>query len=501
MNKILAAALALTSALMVHPQSSGSPDMERIVILHTNDTHSQIDPDSKDLGGILRRKVLIDSIRNAEKNVLLIDAGDAVQGSVYFTLFGGEVERKMMNALGYDYQIMGNHELDNGVEALARQWTLADAELLSTNYDLSSGTPLESIVKPYAIRQIGGRKIGLIAINVDPYGLVSPDNYAGVRYLDGLKAANATAWHLKHNEKCDLVIAVTHIGYKSRPGCNDCELAAESEDIDLIIGGHSHTLIDPAGDMGRQVNAKGDTILLAQLDKGGARLGQIVIEPGRKPVAKLIQVDRRLDSRIDSAAAAILNPYRHSVDSILSIPVGKSLADFPHRSTQLSNLVSDFVSDKGSALAGRKVDMAIMNRGGIRCGMPKGVVTKGLMMQMLPFDNRVVVIEIKGRDLQEAFDVMAARGGDAISREARARINKDTRKAENVEINGEPIDPQRIYLVATIDYLAKGGDYMEPLTRGKLVMRSHNLLYDDVMERIGHLKGKKIKADETQRWY
>lgn len=500
MNKILMAALALTSAIMIQAQSHDAPAMERIVILHTNDTHSQIDPDGKDLGGILRRKVLIDSVRNAEKNVLLIDAGDAVQGSVYFTLFGGEVERKMMNALGYDYQIMGNHELDNGVEALARQWSQANAELLSTNYDLS-GTALEGIVKPYAIREIGGRKIGLIAINVDPYGLVSPDNYAGVRYLDGLKAANATAWHLKHNEKCDMVIAVSHIGYKSGPGYNDCDLAAGSEDIDLIIGGHSHTLIDPAGDLGRKVNAKGDTILLAQLDKGGARLGEIVIEPGRKPEAKLLRVDRRLDSRIDSEAAAILLPYRHSVDSILSIPVGRSASEFPHRSTQLSNLISDFVSEQGSALAGRKVDMAIMNRGGIRCGMPKGEITKGLMMQMLPFDNRIDVIEIKGSDLQEAFNVMAGRGGDAISREARARINRETRKAENVEINGEPIDSERIYLVATIDYLAKGGDYMEPLTRGKLLKRSDNLLYDDMIERIGHLKKKKIEADKTERWY
>ncbi len=120
-------------------------DAEELVILHTNDTHSQIEPNDRDLGGILRRKVLVDSVRTVHDNVLLIDAGDAVQGTLYFTLYGGEVERKMMNALGYDIQILGNHEFDNGMEALAEQWRGVNAEKLSTNYDMR-GTPLDTLL-------------------------------------------------------------------------------------------------------------------------------------------------------------------------------------------------------------------------------------------------------------------------------------------------------------------------------------------------------------------
>lgn len=492
----------LATVLTVITLSAQSAEKERIVLVHTNDTHSHIDPTSNGEGGILRRKVLTDSIRNAEKNVIVIDAGDALQGSVYFTLFGGEVERKMMNAVGYDYQIMGNHEFDNGLESLANQWKQANAELLSTNYDLS-GTPLDGIVKPYAINETGGRKLGIIAINVDPYGLVAPHNYENVEYLDGIKAANATAWHLKHNEKCDMVIAVTHIGYSSRPGYNDLDLAGASEDIDIIIGGHSHTRIDPNSKQAHAVNAKGDTILIAQAGKWGREIGEVIIEPDGKTTSNLIKVDSRLDNSIDPEAAAILAPYRHSVDSILSVKVGRSASKMVQGSTELVNMISDLVAEIGSNMAGRKVDLALMNRGGIRCDLPKSDITKGLLMQMMPFDNRITLLELKGSDLTDAFDVMAGRNGDGVSSEVRAKYDSETKKSSEVTINGEPIDPDRIYLISTIDYLAEGGDYMKPLTKGKIIGVSTKVVYDDM---IDHLKssrerrGKKLKPDTTKRW-
>ena len=131
-----------------------------LVILHTNDTHSAIDPDDKGLGGIVRRKVLTDSVRASQPNVLLVDAGDAVQGTLYFTLYDGEVERRLMNELGYDIQILGNHEFDNGMERLAAQWRQLNAQRLSSNYDFR-GTPLDSVFKPYAIKEYDGKKIGI----------------------------------------------------------------------------------------------------------------------------------------------------------------------------------------------------------------------------------------------------------------------------------------------------------------------------------------------------
>ena len=153
---------------------------EKLVILHTNDTHSQIDPDDKDnRGGIARRKVIVDSVRGAEKNMLLVDAGDAVQGTLYFNLYGGVVEQKAMNALGYDLRILGNHEFDNGIDALAKVLDESDAEFLATNYKLDN-TPLAEEFEKYSIREFDGKRIGFIAINLKPEGMIADGNYNGL---------------------------------------------------------------------------------------------------------------------------------------------------------------------------------------------------------------------------------------------------------------------------------------------------------------------------------
>lgn len=484
--------------------AAAADDGGRLVILHTNDTHSRIDPDDKGRGGILRRKVLVDSVRSIEPNVMLVDAGDAVQGTLYYSLFGGEVERKLMNALGYDIQILGNHEFDNGMEVLAREWSQLNAEKLSTNYDVR-GTELDSIMKPYTVREFGGRRIGFLAINLDPEGMISAANSRGVVYLDGLKAANATAWHLRHNERCDLVVAITHIGYTNAPGYTDTDIAAGSEDIDIIIGGHTHTLVDPENPStptSRMVNAVGDTILVAQTGALGAWLGEIDIDlTTLKPEYKLITVDSRLDGRIDGETAAILDPYRHSVDSILGIKIGTVSAPLTKADWSLVNLITDFVALEGERLTGAPVDLAFMNRGGIRCDMPAGTLTQGLVMQMMPFDNRVVVLDISGRDLLASFDVMAGRGGDGVSDGVTAVIDPSTGRCTSVRINGKEIDPDRTYRLATIDYLALGGDYMSPLKNGHEVARSENILYKDAIDHFLRLKksGKKVKSKPGAR--
>lgn len=494
-----AAAMALSLAVASADEPAG-----HLVILHTNDTHSRIDPMDNGRGGLLRRKVVIDSVRAAEPEVLLIDAGDAVQGTLYFSLFGGEVERKLMNALGYDIQILGNHEFDNGMESLARQWSQLNAEKLSTNYDVR-GSKLEGILKPYTVREVGGRKIGFLAINLDPDGMISAANSRGVAYLDGIKAANAMAWYLRNIEHCDLVIAISHIGYAVAPGYVDLDLARASEDIDIIIGGHSHTLVDPANPAGpssKVANADGDSILVAQAGALGAWVGKIDIDLADLTTDySVIAIDGRLDDRIDPSTAAILEPYRHDVDSILTLKVGYAATPLVKEDWGLINFVTDFVGHRGGELTDRKIDLALMNRGGIRCDMPKGSVTQGLLMQMLPFDNRVVVIELSGRDLLEAFDVMASRGGDGVSGNVRAEFDSETRKCTDVRIDGRPIDPDKIYTVATIDYLALGGDFLRSLKNGKEIARSNRILYDDFIDyfKNGPMKRKKAVAKPGSR--
>ncbi len=481
--------------------ASVAVDADKLVILHTNDTHSQIDSTDDGRGGILRRKVLIDSVRAAEPNVILIDAGDVVQGTLYFTLYAGEVERKMMNELGYDIQILGNHEFDNGVEALADMYSKMNASKLSTNYDFS-GTALDGLFKPYEIREIGGKRIAFMGINIDPEGMIASKNCVGVKYLDGFKAANATAWHLKHNEKVDMVVAITHIGYEHDPGPGDVSLVRSSEDIDLVIGGHSHTLIDPTSDRSpecRVANADGDMVLIAQAGRKGQYVGEITIDLDDMSMnSRVIPVNGRFDGSIDGDAAGILEQYRRGVDSLQSIKVGHAKVDFTTSTPGLLNMMSDFVKDEGSRLLGEKVDMGIINKGGIRCGMPKGDISRGLIMQMLPFDNRLVVLEISGSDLLAALDVMASRGGDGVSDGVEALIDGQSHRCVSATIDGKAIDPDATYKVATIDYLANGGDYMKPLKNGTLLTKSNNVLYDDL---IKYLSGKKksLKPDNTQR--
>jgi len=490
-----AAAVAMTAAVALADNPS------RLIILHTNDTHSQIDPDTKDLGGIARRKVLVDSVRSAEPATLLVDAGDAVQGTLFFNIFRGEVEDTLMNLLGYDIQILGNHEFDNGIAELAGRWKRLHADRVTTNYDLRAVPALDSIFTPYVIKSYGDKRVGIIGINLDPAGMIAPANCRGIVYLDPTEAANSTAWHLRHNERCDYVIAVTHIGYSGKQRANDLDLGRRSRNIDVIIGGHSHTEIDPSkpdSPLHRVANADGDTVVIAQNGKGGATLGEIDIDLATGAVtSRLIPVDSRLDARTDSAVETILRPYRNAVDSLTSIRIGRSPAELPHRSTAQVNLISDVVADEGSDLIGRRVDLAFMNKGGIRCAMPKGDITRGFVMQMLPFDNRVVVMEISGRDLIDAFDSMAARGGDGISSSARAVIDTATGKCSSITIDGEPIDPSATYTLATIDYLANGGDYMTPLTRGRIIATDPRVAYDTTIDWFK--SHRKFRPDNTVR--
>lgn len=496
---------ALT-ALLALSFCAGDLAAEKLVILHTNDTHSMIDPDDSDnLGGILRRKVVIDSVRNVEKNVLLVDAGDFVQGTLYFNLYKGEVEQKLMNELGYDIRILGNHEFDNGIEELADLLADTEAELLTTNYDLSE-SPLAKKFRPYTIREVGDKLVGFIAVNLQPKGMISEGNYDGVVYNDAIKSANAAAWWLKHIDKVDAVVAVTHIGYDPTMPPGDKLLAESSEDIDLIIGGHSHDLIDPSKDGTQRLNsivknAKGRDVVVAQVGKSGKYVGKVELDlDSVKAVSDIIRIDSRLDDRTDAKLADIIRPYSKGVDSLMHVKVGRSAVDMPKGSPELLNFGADFIFERGRKLADN-VDLSIINKGGLRRGLPKGSITEGMVITMMPFYNYVNVIDIKGSDLLEAFDVMAADGGNGISENVAITYDPATGKCVSVLIDGKELDPEKVYRVSTIDYLANGGDYMSSLKRGKKVAVGKNVLYEDMIEefRHGYLKGVKVNPSSTPR--
>lgn len=478
---------------------------ENLVILHTNDTHSQVDPDERDgLGGVGRRMVVIDSVRRAADNVMLIDAGDAVQGTLYFNLYGGAVEQKLMNAMGYDLRILGNHEFDNGVDSLASVLAGADADFLATNYDLSE-SPLADMFDKYTIKEVGGRRIGFIGINLRPEGMIAEGNYDGVEYLDAVEAANASAWWLRNIEHCDLVVAITHIGYNPSTPPGDLLLARASKDIDIIIGGHSHDLITPESEkfQSQVPNAVGRDVLVAQVGKAGKNIGEITVDLSTLQLSyRVIPINSRLDGRVPEEFATLVAPYRAGVDSLMTrVPVGKTRFELPQESAALLNWATDVILDRGRQLAD-SVDFAILNKGGLRRGLPKGTIHEGQIITMMPFNNRVQVIDIKGSDLLAAFQVMATVGGNGVSEgveivfvSGTAAASRKDAYVKSATLNGVPVDPERTYRVATIDYIANGGDYMVSMRNHRLVAQSDAVVFVDVLEYLRHGNGRKHKIN------
>ena len=504
---IASTTIMLASGALLFPASA-----EKLVILHTNDTHSQIDPDEKSgMGGILRRKVIVDSVRAANPNTLLIDAGDAVQGTLYFNLFRGEVENMLMNELGYDIRILGNHEFDNAVDELANNLSKVNAELISTNYDLSE-SPLAKEFKPYTTRRFGDKKVGFIGINLDPKGMIAEGNYNGVKYLDPYDAANSMAWYLKHVDSCDYVVAISHIGYEpENTTIADVPLAEKSKNIDLIIGGHTHTLINPSNTKGPKdyaLNLNGDTITITQVGKGGKYIGcsEIDLETGKIDYS-VIPVDARLDSGIDAGLQAKLVPYRHGVDSLMTTPLVKSSVELLNSEAPLLNFVADFIRDNGNKVLKQKkapgkntVDFAIINKGGLRRSLPKGDISEGMIITMMPFANRTTVVDIKGKDLIAVLDTMAGRGGDGVSEEMDVVFDPENKTIVSAKVNGKEVIPDETYRVATIDYLAHGGDYLTGFLNSETVATSDSVLFDDLISYLRkNYKKKKINPSDKIR--
>ncbi|MEX0291321.1 MAG: metallophosphoesterase [Flavobacteriaceae bacterium] len=251
----------------------------QITILHTNDVHSHIDPFPKDhsaypnLGGLARRAALVAKIREENPNTLLLDAGDIFQGTPYFNFYGGELEFKLMSKLKYDAATIGNHDFDNGLDGLLAQMPHAKFKLLSANYDFSN-TVMDGYVKPYETYLLDDIRVGVFGIGIELEGLVTKALYKETKYLDPVEIAQDTSRLLKEQENCDLVICLSHLGYayegEEKP--SDLLLASRTEDIDLIIGGHTHTFLDAP--VVRQ-NRKGQQVMVNQVGCFGLNLGRI----------------------------------------------------------------------------------------------------------------------------------------------------------------------------------------------------------------------------------
>lgn len=275
-----AAAASLTALGGLTAPSIDIKSKKHITILHTNDTHSHIEPFEAshykyaNKGGVARRATAVEAIRKENPNTLLLDAGDIFQGTPYFNYFGGELEFKLMSMLKYDLATIGNHDFDNSIEGLFKQLPNANFNFVSANYDFKN-TILDSHVKPYQTFVKNGIKIGVFGLGVELQGLVHPKMYKETKYLDPLEISQDMSRILKEEEHCDLIICLSHLGYhyKSKPNkISDIKLAKASKNIDLIIGGHTHTFLAKPTIVRNSID---ENVLVNQVGCYGINIGRI----------------------------------------------------------------------------------------------------------------------------------------------------------------------------------------------------------------------------------
>lgn len=252
------------------------PESISVYIVHTNDTHSCIEPINPnstdtaqaDKGGYLRRIALLDSLRATHPDMLLLDCGDFSQGSPYYNIFKGEAEVELMNVMKYDACAIGNHEFDFGLDNMARVFGMADFPIVCCNYDFSE-TILSDLVKPYVIIGRCGLKIGVLGVSPQLAGLVSKENYVGVGFMDPIESVNDVAEHLKLEEKCDLVVCLSHLGWGTQ-GMDDKRLISATRYIDVVLGGHTHTYFAQPESI---VNIDGTPVYYSQMGKNARYVG------------------------------------------------------------------------------------------------------------------------------------------------------------------------------------------------------------------------------------
>ena len=262
------------------PLNADAKKHRQLVILHTNDTHSTIVPvnpniDNKEIagrGGFLRRVNMVKEQRRQHPDLLLFDSGDFSQGSGYYTLFKGEVEVGLMNQMGYDAATIGNHEFDFGLENMARIFRMAQFPIVCSNYDCK-GTVLEDLVKPYITLMRNGVKIGVFALSPALKGLVFDSNCEGITYLDPAETAQKCINILRKQEKCDVVICISHLGWKASEYSDEMFLKGV-EGCDLVLGGHTHTYLK---ELEYAPDKTGKRIPIDQNGKHGAFVGKLVL--------------------------------------------------------------------------------------------------------------------------------------------------------------------------------------------------------------------------------
>jgi len=464
-------AIVLTALLFVQSLSAkplvvpGKPTF--ITILHTNDFHGNLQSFTaidNIVGGSARIARLVNEIRSSAPGiVLLLDAGDATHGTALSNFFNGKPVIEVMNEMGYDTMEIGNHDFNYGQAGLAETASEAEFPLLAANIKVTATGKTPPFCQPYIIKQVMGKRIAIFGLITPDTPIVThPKNVVGLTFLDPIETAAKLVPKLQ--PKADLIIALTHIGYEM-----DRLLGEEVGGINVIVGGHSHTMISVPERLG---NSGGNAIIV-QAWENGKVLGRLDLEMRGKAIVRfsgqLIPVTA--DVPEDPGVKAIIDPYAAELEEAMSEEVGSTAVALEGtrsiirtQETNLGNLVADMMRWS----AGPDVQIALANSGGIRWHrlFPAGPITRGDVYNLLPFLNTLVMMDLTGAQIKEALE-----NGVSIYPAADGRFPQVSglsftfdpakpagSRVVDVWVGGVPLDETAVYRVATNDFLAAGGD-------------------------------------------
>ena len=524
------AAFVFLNAARVTISSAAWPDHpDSLIILHTNDIHAHLLPfdDSQGtvVGGAAARAALIARLRSSDRKTLLLDAGDVFQGTPLYNFFRGVPDYRSMTLMRYDAGALGNHELDDGPASWLRARSEAAFPILSANVFVAGdsswasrlfpvpagirrgarwiggarvpdGAPLRYLATPYVVREVDGVRIAMLGLTTgEIVSIVSRTRNPGVAVSDPIAVASTLVPELR--AKADFVIAVTHVGVGE-----DRALASRVPGIDLIVGGHSHTFLwDPVFVSNRNANGYGGTAIV-QAGRWGDRVGRIAVGVGPRGIRGLTDalLPVRPSEGEDPRVAAMLQPFRDSIATSMDKPVFRnpapvSMSGLEQGETPLGDFVADVILETSHA------DLAVMNAGGIRAPLPQGRVTVGDIYTMLPFDNTVVTVPMKGWQVRELLDFIARRlgkGGFAQVSGVQFVIRRG--RADYIRVGGHPLESDRAYRVGTIDFLYGGGDGYTMFEKAGPAVRSGVFTRDAAIDFLRRHPGYEFKKRDRIHW-
>lgn len=468
--------IALAAFVFTIGSCAGTPAPKReagkqytLTVLHTNDHHGTVLPNGGQ-AGLAERATFVKGARQANDNVLLLDAGDINTGSALSNMFKGEIDIKAYNMMGYDAVAFGNHEFDKDLALIETQMSQAEFPFISANVLKANGKPLGL---PYIIKDYDGFRVGVFGLTTRrTLVIASPDK--SLAFADEIETAKAMVGELRDKKKCDVVILLAHMGLTAETDkhVTSEKLAQAVPGIDLIIDGHSHTAMAEALFVG--------TTPIVSANEWGKFVGEarLTIVDGKisafdwKPVK--INAKDKIEYAADEAVAAMIAPYKAEADATMKevIAEASALFEFGDRLSRkkeiaLGNMVNDGAMWYFRTVLGKDPDFAFTNGGNIRAELPAGTLTREQITTVLPFDNWLYLTTMKGSDVLKLFEFIASipQGAGAwaqVSAEARYTIDYTDPSGKgvlkNLTIRGQSVDPDKEYTFITNDYLMNGGD-------------------------------------------